>query len=157
MQDERNWSGKSSNVEKNLLCFYSNEISIIVCNYYIHLSLFYLYIDEFILDTVVNTNDIVSDPDASDTVANTRPFGESSYSAIMSKGTTIGMHNAYIAMGTFASAIFIVAIVVSFYYHQIFSWFFFFLRRFEKFILLPFLSSFWPHLHASILCVCVDV
>lgn len=78
------------------------------------LSLFYLYIDEFILDTVVNTNDIVPDTDASDTVAHVRPFGESSYSAVMSKGTTIGMHNAYIAMGTFASAIFIVAIVVSF-------------------------------------------
>lgn len=69
--------------------------------------------DEFILDTVVNTNDIVTDTsDASDTVAHTRPFGESSYSAIMSRGTTIGMHNAYIAMGTFASAIFIVAIVI---------------------------------------------
>lgn len=77
-------------------------------------SSFYLYIDEFILDAVVNTNDVVSDPDASDSVAHARPFGESSYSAVMSKGTTIGMHNAYIAMGTFASAIFIVAIVVSF-------------------------------------------
>lgn len=76
--------------------------------------LFYPYIDEFILDTVVNTNDIVSDTDASDSLAHARPFGESSYSAVMSKGTTIGMHNAYIAMGTFASAIFIVAIVVSF-------------------------------------------
>lgn len=61
----------------------------------------------------MNTKDIVSDTDATDTMAHARPFGESSYSAVMSKGTTIGMHNAYIAMGTFATAIFIVAIVVS--------------------------------------------
>lgn len=88
---------------------------------YILLLLYVWYIDEFILDAVLNTNDIVSDTDASDTAAHTRPFGESSYSAIMSKGTTIGMHNAYIAMGTFASAIFIVAIVVSCCFVHFFS------------------------------------
>lgn len=71
------------------------------------------FLDEFILDGVVNTNDIVSDTDASTTLA--RPFGESSFSAVISKGTTVGLHNAYIAVGTFATAIFIVAIVVSIY------------------------------------------
>lgn len=69
-------------------------------------------LDEFILDAVVNTNDIISDADAATTRA--RPFGESSFSAVISKGSVVaGLHNAYIAVGTFATAIFIVAIVVS--------------------------------------------
>lgn len=71
-------------------------------------------LDEFILDGVVNTNEVPSDVDASTTHA--RPFDESSFSAVISKGSTIGLHNAYIALGTFATAIFIVAIVVSIYF-----------------------------------------
>lgn len=72
---------------------------------------FVFILDEFILDGVVNTNDAGSDVDTATTHA--RPFGESSFSAVISKGTSAGLHNAYIAVGTFASAIFIVAIVVS--------------------------------------------
>lgn len=65
----------------------------------------YIYIDEFIVETVVSSSEIISD----DPSTNTRTF-----SAVVStsKGT-IGLHNAYIAAGTFATAIFIVAIVVS--------------------------------------------
>ncbi|XP_055296400.1 dual specificity protein kinase splB isoform X2 [Sitodiplosis mosellana] len=66
--------------------------------------------DEFILDGVVNTNDVLSDADSATTHA--RPFADSSFSAVISKGNTVGLHNAYIAVGTFATAIFIVAIVV---------------------------------------------
>lgn len=68
------------------------------------------YPDEFIVETVVSNNEILSD-DSSTT--HSRPFGEPSFSAIVSKGTTVGLHNAYIAVGTFATAIFIVAMVVS--------------------------------------------
>lgn len=75
---------------------------------------FYLFMsfypDEFIVETVVSNNEILSD-DSSTT--HSRPFGEPSFSAIVSKGTTVGLHNAYIAVGTFATAIFIVAMVVS--------------------------------------------
>lgn len=105
----------------------------------------YLYIDEFIVDTVVNTNDVVSDPDASDSVAHARPFGESSYSAVMSKGTTIGMHNAYIAMGTFASAIFIVAIVVSFNATLSIHCYFSYCLSFKSFFTLPSFHRYPPN------------
>lgn len=71
-------------------------------------------LDEFILDGVVNTNEVLSETDAATTHA--RPFDDSSYSAVISKETTVGLHNAYIAVGTFATAIFIVAIVVSIVY-----------------------------------------
>lgn len=47
------------------------------------------------------------------TTSNARPFGESSFSAVVSKGNTIGFHNIYVAVGVFAAATFIVAIVVS--------------------------------------------
>lgn len=70
-----------------------------------------VFLDEFILDGVVNTNEVLSDADAATTHA--RPFDESSFSAVISKGNSVGLHNAYIAVGTFATAIFIVAIVVS--------------------------------------------
>lgn len=66
--------------------------------------------DEFIVETVVSNNEIPTDDAA---IAHARPFGEPSFSAIVSKGTTVGLHNAYIAVGTFAAAIFIVAMVVS--------------------------------------------
>lgn len=68
---------------------------------------FLLFSDEFVVETVVSSNEILSD----DPAANTRPFGDSSFSAVVSKGP-IGLHNAYIAAGTFITAIFIVAIVV---------------------------------------------
>lgn len=85
-------------------------------------------LDEFILDAVVNTNDIVSDADAA---THARPFGESSYSAVISKGATIGVHNAYVAVGTFASAIFIVAIVVSIFNAAIYFPFNFYRNQFQ--------------------------
>lgn len=65
--------------------------------------------DEFVVETVVSSNEILSD----DPATNARPFGDSNYGAVVSKGP-IGLHNAYIAAGTFITAIFIVAIVVSF-------------------------------------------
>ncbi|XP_031618758.1 uncharacterized protein LOC116337926 [Contarinia nasturtii] len=71
--------------------------------------------DEFIVDGVVNTNEVLSDVDVAAVAAETthaRPFGESSFSSVISKGGSIGLHNAYIAVGTFATSIFIVAIVV---------------------------------------------
>lgn len=68
----------------------------------------FLFSDEFIVETVVSSNEIMPD----DSSANIRPFGESSYSAIVAK-SSIGLHNAYIAVGTFAAAIFFVAMVVS--------------------------------------------
>lgn len=61
------------------------------------------------MESVVS-NEILSDDMAT---THSRPFGEPSFSAIVSKGTTVGLHNAYIAVGTFAAAIFIVAMVVS--------------------------------------------
>lgn len=79
------------------------------------MSVFVCILDEFILDGVVNTNDAGSDVDTATTHA--RPFGESSFSAVISKGTSAGLHNAYIAVGTFATAIFIVGIVVSILLH----------------------------------------
>lgn len=91
-----------------------------------------LPLDEFILDGVVNNNEVPSDADASTTHA--RPFDESSFSAVISKGSTIGLHNAYIALGTFATAIFIVAIVVSIYFGfshfiECFGWSIFICKR----------------------------
>lgn len=72
-----------------------------------------IFIDEFILDAVVNTGEILSDSDAA-SVTHARPFGESSFSAVVSSSrTTVGIQNLYIAVGTFVSAIFIVTIVVS--------------------------------------------
>lgn len=68
------------------------------------------FLDEFVVETVVSSNEILSD----DPGANSRPFGDSSYGTVVSKGP-IGLHNAYIAAGTFITAIFIVAIVVSTY------------------------------------------
>lgn len=69
------------------------------------------FLDEFILDTVVNTNEILTETDSA--ITNTRPFGDSGFSAVVAKGTTFGLHNVYIAIGTFAAAIFIVSTVVS--------------------------------------------
>lgn len=72
-----------------------------------------IFVDEFILDAVVNTGEILSDSDAA-SVTHARPFGESSFSAVVSSSrTTVGIQNLYIAVGTFVSAIFIVTIVVS--------------------------------------------
>lgn len=68
------------------------------------------FLDEFVVETVVSSNEILSD----DPGANARPFGDSNYGAVVSK-VPIGLHNAYIAAGTFITAIFIVAIVVSTY------------------------------------------
>lgn len=52
-----------------------------------------------------------------DDVAMARPFGESSYSAVVAtapkKEHCGGLHNAYVAVGTFATAIVIVVAVVS--------------------------------------------
>ena len=59
--------------------------------------------DEFVVETVVSSNEMLSE----DPAANTHPFSE----AVVSKGPAI--HNAYVAAGTFITAIFIVAIVVS--------------------------------------------
>lgn len=71
------------------------------------------FLDEFVVETVVSSNEILSD----DPGANARPFGDASYGAVVSKGP-IGLHNAYIAAGTFITAIFIVAIVVSTYIYM---------------------------------------
>lgn len=60
----------------------------------------------------MSSNEILSDSDSAATT-HARPFGESTFSAVVAKGTTVGLHNAYIAVGTFATAIFIVAMVVS--------------------------------------------
>lgn len=61
------------------------------------------------MEAVVKSNEIFSDDS---TEMHSRPFGESSFSAVVSKGTVAGLHNAYIAVGTFTAAIFIVAVVV---------------------------------------------
>lgn len=66
--------------------------------------------DEFVVETVVSSNEMLTD-EAGNVV---RPFGEASYSAVVATKEHIGgLHNAYVAAGTFATAIFIVAIVVS--------------------------------------------
>lgn len=66
--------------------------------------------DEFIVETVVSSNEMLSDDS---TMA--RPFGESSYSAVVAvkEHSNGGLHNAYVAVGTFATAIVIVVAVVS--------------------------------------------
>lgn len=66
--------------------------------------------DEFIVETVVSSNEMLSDDS---TMA--RPFGESSYSAVVAtkEHSSGGLHNAYVAVGTFATAIVIVVAVVS--------------------------------------------
>lgn len=60
----------------------------------------------------MNAGEILPDSDAA-SVAHARPFGESSFSAVVASRTTVGIHNLYIAVGTFVSAILIVSIVVS--------------------------------------------
>lgn len=65
--------------------------------------------DEFIVETVVSSNEMLSDDSAL-----ARPFGEASYSAVVAaKEHSGGLHNAYVAVGTFATAIVIVVAVVS--------------------------------------------
>lgn len=70
--------------------------------------------DEFIVETVVSSNEMLSD----DTMNVPRPFGESpSYSARVATKEHSGaggeLHNAYVAVATFASAIIVVVVVVS--------------------------------------------
>lgn len=72
-------------------------------------------LDESIVETIVNTNEITND----DSSYNVRPFDESSYSAMVARGS-VGLHNAYIAVATFAAAIFIVAMAVSIYEYNMY-------------------------------------
>lgn len=85
--------------------------------------MFVIFLDEFILDTVVNTAEISTDFDSPTT--HTRRFIETEHGV---SNITFGLHNIYIAIGTFAAAIFIVAMVVK----TIHFFYFFFLLQYER-------------------------
>jgi hypothetical protein len=64
-------------------------------------------VDDFILETVVSSNEILSDlnPESIRAYEEPRLHGGTG-------GETFGVHNAYVAIGTLAAAIMIVAVVV---------------------------------------------
>lgn len=63
--------------------------------------------DDFIIETVVGSNEIISDE------TSYRNFGESSQFSMDIKRSPIELHNAWVAAGTLVSAIFMVALIVS--------------------------------------------
>ena len=71
----------------------------------IHLS-FFVPAETFVIDTVVSSSELLSDVNDDDM----RNYVETQH---IGKHGTIELHNAYIAAGTLAAAVLIVAIVVS--------------------------------------------
>jgi len=73
-------------------------------------------LDDFIVETVVSSNEIVSDFGSA--ASNVHSFGEPAGTAqfgneMSTNHGPIELHNAYIAAGTLAAAIFIVAVIVT--------------------------------------------
>lgn len=69
---------------------------------------YFFFLDDFIVETVVSSNEMVSD------VTNIKSFSDETpiFENVGISKEPIELHNAYIAAGTLAVAIFIVAIVV---------------------------------------------